>query len=970
MLVGVNGMSLRPGESVDRLVQQHMRRILEEIKTELGSSASVADLLNQGLWKILGEHCFRYDPDSLLIMSWLATRLLPSPVDNCSPSCGAKQCGRPCGVVWGNISTRSFIIKDLPTIMAVEQGRKGVAAVHELRERLKSYAEKKMSQQFADLTDTSGGFDVCTFFRAIAPFSEVLSLPERFAHCLLRAPTPLIGKRFVEVIPDEKSVTTNRRRDGFSFMRETATAGSEPEPFWVRAHDADRDQLLVGARLLMPGGVELAHSDEGTDRESNFYDFYGVWQIREGAGHDAPFCDQDFKAVQGVIIPVGQRHSLYEDNQRIHAAARAAALAARNLSHNLGSHALLDIADDLRRGKLIGANRAEPVIAEEREQLAVCLDYLTTRAQLIADVAGGALHTFYIPLPLSQALENLTDQGLLMNHLCGRLDFELNASLGDAACGVIDWRGGVVGMHAMFAIIENFARNSARHAHRAGENGRVVLEVTASIVNPAEGGDYIQVTLRDKEALKLSVDKLNSVLALMRGFEERERSDGVGADRIGRGGMGVQEMARWAVFLRGDEFYPHASTPNIEFDQVDRQLTASFRLPVSRPLEFVAVGSKPKDRPAGRAGLRVVEAESLHDLVGRTLPGRWLLQVRAEQVLVTPFGKRVARPERFIDATQSPSASAVIQAQAIWLDSLAQYTLGKANSALHLVIIDHDSFVRLSAESTAPEFGAVKLDAGIANIIAWVGDEGFCKNIGNWRSAVSPAYIAVWDRHAVLASEVMCRSSELRSQLIHYECAFRASEYASRWASLTPAPSFQSTLTLGDLAEAALTRILLIDERLGRHHEMDSETRTAATHANVILYDPDDDDADNWPSRVLAIARPGGGTRPPNELPLCRSMPFACATVHASLKSRVPALEAWAQSNDAQSAWREFVETLGKNVPYVSLHSGLGGDSNAEALEASSLPFSCIKHSGFGETACKATLAATLLRGGIAKVRA
>lgn len=268
--------------------------------------------------------------------------------------------------------------------------------------------------------------------------------------------------------------------------------------------------------------------------------------------------------------------SYYEDveghqKQRMLAARRAAiaAIAAQTLSHNIGSHALSD-AKLFQAGPINDINRA--AVEDDLKGLKVFHQYLQARmdyiAQLIADTPPQ-------PEPMYLFADILCEffrQRLLLNRLVadrgfegaklsfrliypkgGNDEFVVKLSFKEAieafskgapiSLGgddvLVAIPGGAVGRHALYSILENMMRNSAKYGRKCELSGKrpETLEVTMRLRSPGADKDYWLLELSDNLS-GFTVDDEAPKGAVDSSGHERI-SDGVYVQLCGSFGLGV-----------------------------------------------------------------------------------------------------------------------------------------------------------------------------------------------------------------------------------------------------------------------------------------------------------------------------------------------------------------------------------------------------------------------------------------------
>lgn len=128
-------------------------------------------------------------------------------------------------------------------------------------------------------------------------------------------------------------------------------------------------------------------------------------------------------------------------------------LIGRSLSHNIGSHALYHINQAEK-------NETEKYTGEERSEFAV---YLQNRMELVNALAM-EMPLSPIPVNLESTFNDFNKNVMLLNNLCKtegvekiKIDFHAN----ETKKVVIP--GGILGLHCLYIIIENIARDAAKH---------------------------------------------------------------------------------------------------------------------------------------------------------------------------------------------------------------------------------------------------------------------------------------------------------------------------------------------------------------------------------------------------------------------------------------------------------------------------------------------------------------------------
>jgi hypothetical protein len=243
-----------------------------------------------------------------------------------------------------------------------------------------------------------------------------------------------------------------------------------------RAADGNR-QPLLGARFVRDSATLLA-SEWNADRVDIVVvviveQHGGWWRVRGFQGQ-----------LQEAWLRVANR--IVDGNR-----AGGIALMARNLSHNIGSHALYWVAADESDGKKD------------------FLTYMQVRMELLAGFATN--------MPLSpvlrsvpHVLQRFNDTKLLLDNICrseevSKVDVQYEGDAMDAV-----FFGGEVGVHAFYSILENCIRDSSKHAS-GGSSASLTMHVVATELDKfvqIDVFDEAQNFARDGEGLQAALDSI------------------------------------------------------------------------------------------------------------------------------------------------------------------------------------------------------------------------------------------------------------------------------------------------------------------------------------------------------------------------------------------------------------------------------------------------------------------------------
>jgi hypothetical protein len=183
--------------------------------------------------------------------------------------------------------------------------------------------------------------------------------------------------------------------------------------------------------------------------------------------------------------------------------AATAAIMARNMSHNIGSHVLARLS---RVADLADNQNGDPA------RISQLNEYLRTRADFIADISTGSRLVGF-PLYIYKEIVEVfigetpkTGQYLLLNNICksnnikkGDIKIELFCNgehISDENNPNIDMAvqvpNGRTGVHAFYSILENILRNSAKHGLRGKQ-----LKLKINVLGKKRLGEYYSISIWD-----------------------------------------------------------------------------------------------------------------------------------------------------------------------------------------------------------------------------------------------------------------------------------------------------------------------------------------------------------------------------------------------------------------------------------------------------------------------------------------
>ena len=210
----------------------------------------------------------------------------------------------------------------------------------------------------------------------------------------------------------------------------------------VTGHNEVSKIHLWGIKVMHNDGFQLKQQDGKSAGDDKRVDIIIVAQINEGK-------------IEGFQ---GQLQDSWPRLQAIYKSATKSAsmkLIGRSLSHNIGSHALYHINQSEK-------NETEKYTGEQRSLFAA---YLQNRMELVNALAM-EMPLSPMPVNLESALNNFNKNEMLLKNLCKTegvetIKIDLHANQTKTKEVVIP--GGILGLHCLYIIIENIARDAAKH---------------------------------------------------------------------------------------------------------------------------------------------------------------------------------------------------------------------------------------------------------------------------------------------------------------------------------------------------------------------------------------------------------------------------------------------------------------------------------------------------------------------------
>lgn len=348
------------------------------------------------------------------------------------------------------------------------------------------------------------------------------------------------------------------------------------------------------------------------DDEKNFIDTIAIGQESKISG------DDDLKSTAFFVLGVLSR--LHNAQQLASKKSAIAAIISRNMSHNLGSHVinyLKHFVDILGMSLCVGTKKnlelfkfdtkyLQTMVEEENidkdfserivwrtggagqasfleESLYRFLEYLNRRMEFIATMTTSVPSTPLVMNFDSEIWKPMVHENSFLVDFIAKSDLDAKMKLS------LNWRlsksskdkknleiaipDGVVGCHALYTIIENFIRNSAKHGSQGSEEDKLEITIDISEYNDdyfevkifdnlKNGGDLIKILNNLQLQEQKDVQKSGKHQKPFIQFEERKHNDlsefhVLNPRLIDKTGnlihqmWGIKEMFIGACFLRG-----------------------------------------------------------------------------------------------------------------------------------------------------------------------------------------------------------------------------------------------------------------------------------------------------------------------------------------------------------------------------------------------------------------------------------
>jgi len=554
-----------------------------------------------------------------------------------------------------------------------------------------------------------------------------------------------------------------------------------------------------------------------------------------------------------------KRHILLNEEMVKKAASKSAvsAVMSRNMSHNLGSHVLAKLStekDVERRGK-----------RNPNRKLAALNSFLRTRMDFLADLSTSTptvattlmfyrdIMAYFKPIYMDQG--EISWQELLLDHISGVEGLKSQAIKIEFVKDGIDiclerpdvdpffaCPNGLLGSHALYIILENIIRNSAKHAYDS--TGRKKLEIAFIISESTEYEEYLELCIYDKlgnaNALSTSSDKKKPVVNFLNEKIDQSILDLQGKPRPEA--WGILEMKICAAYLRKispEELDEPHDPPLLNAVSIEGNL--GYKMYVARPKEALIVD--PENKMSGSLklrrllkiyGIEIFDERQFQQALTKNIEHEFLILVNPDkQLLRTIKENSKALPIRIL--TTSPSVAVYPH---ISLNELKFYLSSGADDIRKRVLAIWKKWLfsqfKTSKLFIRPEDNYIVDKWQISPVSHSSKDTGFIKHL-------DPKFqYIIYDRHGRIETGYKQALNEMikSGNIIYYENVQQSEPtyFVINHASSKPELNRKTAL---ELIEAGNIKIIILDERIQKIiEEVEEEShqiRDSLTNMKIII---------------------------------------------------------------------------------------------------------------------------------------
>ena len=278
-----------------------------------------------------------------------------------------------------------------------------------------------------------------------------------------------------------------------------------------------------------------------------------------------------------------------------------AAVMVRNLSHNIGSHVLANLSCKSDLQERYGENKWETVFYD----IAKCNAYLKLRMDFLADIAT-SVPAIQVPKSLKLIIENFRKENILLDYISGstairwhNINIQNQEIVGNNTITDIIFActNESLGAHAFYVILENIIRNAVKHTALPKNILELTVRCSESDVGGHSDNDCWKVDIIDNTKVLINnddcykdynenlIDELNDLI----------KKPILEKGKVRYGGWGVLEMKIAAAYLRmlppegieSDLVGKELDTPLLRASNEEGNLCYTFYLPKVKELAIL-----------------------------------------------------------------------------------------------------------------------------------------------------------------------------------------------------------------------------------------------------------------------------------------------------------------------------------------------------------------------------------------------
>lgn len=258
-----------------------------------------------------------------------------------------------------------------------------------------------------------------------------------------------------------------------------------------------------------------------------------------------------------------------------------AAIMARNMSHNIGSHALWHLSNEALNSNFDSADMTS------------FFNYIRERMGFLGLIST-IRPAWSVKMNLESLLNRFTKETVLLKNIV-KSETEKGIKIELLGCDKdIEMPHGILGAQALYVIIENIIRNAVKHNPAEIANSSQSLEFIAELQEGEEKewmDDYYRLSVSDN----LGTAGENLIKQLNKNIDEDIINKDTG--RLNSRNMGFKEMTISAGFLQmiSPENFKTAKVPHLlKADRKNGNLSYTFHL--RKPKEILVLSNKPLDK--------------------------------------------------------------------------------------------------------------------------------------------------------------------------------------------------------------------------------------------------------------------------------------------------------------------------------------------------------------------------------------